>query len=79
MADKSNDDSKAIEILVDLDSYFAFITGKVIFITGEGKFGVPVTLKSSFGYILSGQYKNHTMVNFNETHFLKINAGDVDF
>ena len=57
MADKSNDDSKAIEILVDLDSYFAFITGKVIFITGEGKFGVPVTLKSSFGYILSGQYK----------------------
>ena len=35
---------------------------------------------SSFGYILSGQYKNHSTVNFNETYFLKIHTKiDVNF
>ena len=64
LADKSTDGSKAIEILVGLDYYFWFITGEVI----KVKYGEPVALKSSFGYILSGKYKNHWTVNFNETH-----------
>ena len=67
LADKSTDRSKAIEILVSLNYYFEFITGQVI----KGKFGEPVALKSSFGYILSDQYKNDSTVNFNETHLLK--------
>ena len=46
-ADKSTDGSKTIEILVGLDYYSEFITGEVI----KGKFGEPVALKSSFGYI----------------------------
>ena len=57
-------------MLVGLDYYFEFITGEVI----------KVALKSIFGYILSGQYKNHPTVNFNETHFLKIHTEtDVNF
>ena len=67
LADKSTDGSKAIKILVSLDYYFESITGEVI----KGKFGEPVALKSSFGYILSDQYKNDSTVNFNETHLLK--------
>ena len=70
LADKSTDGSKTIEILVGLDYYFEFITGEVI----KGKFGEPVALKSIFGYILSGQYKNHSTVHFSETHFLKIHT-----
>ena len=54
LADKSADGSKTIEILVGLDYYFEFITGGIV----KGKFGEPVALKSSFEYILSGQYKN---------------------
>ena len=69
-ADKSTDGSKTIEILVGLDYYSEFITGEVI----KGKFGEPVALKSIFGYILSGQYKNHSTVHFSETHFLKIHT-----
>ena len=68
LADKNTDGSKTIEILLGLDYYFEFIMGEVI----KGKFGEPAALKSSFGYILSGQYENHSTVNFNETHFLKI-------
>ena len=68
MAEKSADCSKAIEIWVDLDYYFEIITGKVI----KGKFGEPVTLKSSFRYLLSGQCENQSTVIFNETYFLKI-------
>ena len=76
LADKSADGSKTIEILVGLDYYFEFITGEIV----KGKFGEPVALKSSFGYILGGQYKNHSTVNFNETHFLKIHTKtDVNF
>ena len=67
LADKSADGSKTIEILVGLDYHFEFITGEIV----KDKFGEPVALKSSFGYILSRQYKNHSTVNFNETHFLK--------
>ena len=51
LADKSTDGRKAIEILVGLDYYFEFITGEVI----KCKYDEPVALKSSFGYILSGQ------------------------
>ena len=62
--------------MVGLDYYFEFITEEIV----KGKFGEPVALKSSFGYILSGQYKNHSTVNFNETHFLKIHTKtDVNF
>ena len=76
LADKSTDGSKTIEVLLGLDHYFEFITGEVI----KGKFGEPVALKSSFEYILSGQYKNHSAVNFSETQFLKIyTETDVNF
>ena len=54
LADKSADGSKTFEVLVGLDYYFEFITGKIV----KSKFGEPVALESSFGYILSGQYKN---------------------
>ena len=65
LPDKSTDGSKAIEILVGLNYYFEVI---------KGKFGEPVTSKSSFGYILSGHYKSHSTVNFNEIHLLKIHT-----
>ena len=70
LADKSTDGSKTIEILVGLDYYFEFITGEVI----KDKLSEQVALKSSFGYIMTEQYKNHSTVNFNETHFLKIHT-----
>ena len=76
LADKGTDGTKTSEIFVGLVCYFEFITGEVI----NGKFGKPVALKSSFGYILSGRYKYHSTVNFNETHFLKIHTEtDVNF
>ena len=54
LANKSADGSKTFEILVGLDYNFEFITREIV----KGKFGEPVALKSSFGYILRGQYKN---------------------
>ena len=73
---QGTDGTKTSEIFVGLVCYFEFITGEVI----NGKFGKPVALKSSFGYILSGRYKYHSTVNFNETHFLKIHTEtDVNF
>ena len=76
LADKGTDGTKTSEIFVGLVCYFEFITGEVI----NGKFGKPVALKSSFGYILSGRYKYHSTVNFNATHFLKIHTEtDVNF
>ena len=68
LADKSTCGTKVIEILVGLDYYFEFVTVEVI----KGKYGERVALKSSFGYILSDQYKIHSTVSFNETHSSKI-------
>ena len=45
------------------------MTGKII----KGKINEPVALESYFGWILRSQYKNYTVVNLNETYFLKIN------
>ena len=70
------DQCKTIEILVGLNYYYEFITGEVI----KGKFVEPASLKSIFRYILSGQYKYHSTVDFNETYFLKIDREtDVNF
>ena len=69
LADKSEDGNKTVEILIGLNYYYQFMTGKII----KGKINEPVALESYFGWILSGQYKNYTAVNLNETHFLKIN------
>ena len=68
-ADKSGDGNKTVEILIELDYYYQFLTGKFI----EGKIYEPVALESCFGWILSGQCKNYTAVNLNGTHFLKFN------
>ena len=69
LADKSGDGNKTVEILIGLDYYYQFMTGKII----KGKINKPVALESCFGWILSGRYKNYTAVNLNEKHFLKIN------
>ena len=70
LADKSVDGNKEIEILIGLDYYYQFIMGKVI----KGNIGEPIAIDSCFGWILSGQYKNHSFVNFNETYLLKIST-----
>ena len=49
---------------IGLNYYFQFITLERIyyFQVIQGKFGNKVALTSSFDYILSGQYKNHSTV-----------------
>ena len=46
-----NNNSKRIDMLIGLDSYFQFIHGDVI----HGKLNEPVALKSKLGWILSGK------------------------
>jgi len=50
LADFSYHDMKSVELLIDLDYYYSFLSTSI----RCDKIGEPIALESSFGWVLSG-------------------------
>ena len=70
LADSSNTDTKSINILIDLDYYYLFVTGDII----RGEPNKPIALNSIFGWILCGTFVETTQANFNVTHLCRVDT-----
>ena len=59
-------------MLIGLDYYYTFINGESI----RGKQSEPIALKSVFGWIICGYFKNPDEVNanLNITHMYRVNT-----
>ena len=70
LADSSNTGTKSINILIDLDYYYLFVTGDII----RGEPNEPIALNSIFGCILCRTFVETTEANFNVTHLFRVDT-----
>ena len=77
LADPYDNDRKKIDILIGLDVYFKFMTGKI----RRGNEFEPVALESCFGWVLSGYYESPFSTNNSSFTNLRLNTSfnDVDY
>ena len=70
LADSSNTGTKSINILIDLDYYYLFVTGYII----RGEPNEPIALNSIFGCILCRTFVETTEANSNVTHLFRVDT-----
>ena len=72
LADLSTKSVKKVDMLIGLDYYYTFITGESI----RGKQSEPIALKSIFGWIICGYFKNpdDANTNLNITRMYRVNT-----
>ena len=72
LVDTSPDGNKKIEVLKGAANYYRFISGNLI----RGFPDQQVAVESVFGWVISGFFdiENHSQVNINHTHLLRVNT-----
>ena len=70
LADSSNTDTRSINILIDLDYHYLFVTGDIIL----GEPNEPIALNSVLGWILCRTFVETTQTNFNVTHLFRVDT-----